>query len=244
MKKINVLFLLLVSVLILCVGCSKGASSPVGKWEIDYANSSSLYQNLISNLTLNEDGTFLWGHNSASTPEKLDSVTGSYEISKDEIVLKNDSTTFKISKDQLTYGGGMTLVKAKGAFTKTGFPAKSKSASELAAENEEIKVSSTQADFVEINGHYADVKNKPVYATGSVSFVDDNFNAEVDTAFGFPNLTLTVNEGDGFGMYYIINCSGIKGLKDGDNVTVYGKVYQPHPSMGMPTIIAAIIEKQ
>ena len=109
------------------------------------------------------------------------------------------------------------------------------------ADNVKLKAIATKADFVEINGHYDQVKNKAVFAEGKVSAVDNNgvFSA-------LPNFSLTTKEGTGFGGYLIVDMNHTLDLKDGDTVKVYGHVTNPKLNKAWPgpTIWCPIVEKE
>lgn len=125
--------------------------------------------------------------------------------------------------------------ETKKATAKTVSKPKEKSQEEL---NQELKNQAVQANFVEINGHTSELKNKKVFAVGKISVVDYQ-----DTMDVFPSFTLSQKESNGFGIYHITNALNIKGLKDGDNVKIYGTI-DGMTKDKMPKIIATIIEKQ
>lgn len=104
--------------------------------------------------------------------------------------------------------------------------------------NQELKNQSVQANFVEINGHTSELKNKKVFAVGKISVVD--YQGAMDV---FPSFILSQKESNGFGMYHITNVLSVKGLKDGDNVKIYGTI-DGTAKDSMPKIIATVIEKQ
>lgn len=117
-KKINLLFILLVSVVVFGAGCTKDVNSHVGKWEIDYDNYGSAYNDKLNNLTLNEDGTFIWDYNTASSSNDTQHLTGSYEFTATKIIFKSNSgadysLSLDIIGDHLVYGGYTNLAKVE-----------------------------------------------------------------------------------------------------------------------------------
>ncbi|HEY8804722.1 MAG TPA: hypothetical protein VIM42_06375 [Clostridium sp.] len=98
----------------------------------------------------------------------------------------------------------------------------------------DLKAKATKADFIEINGHYDQVKAKPVFFEGKVSTVVNTYDA------GIPNFLIT----QGGEMFYIINGTQTLDLKNGDTVKIYGNVSNPKEGLGMPTIMCSVIEKK
>lgn len=94
-----------------------------------------------------------------------------------------------------------------------------------------LKEEATQADFVELNSDDAET-GKKVFAEGTVETVT------TDGTMG--EFTLTTSEGDGSGMYTIVNVMGTEVL-EGDTVTIYG-VYEGKDDLGFPMINATVIE--
>ena len=103
-------------------------------------------------------------------------------------------------------------------------------------DNVKLKAEAVKANFIEINGHYDKVKAKAVFAKGEISVPKNDFKD------GLPSFTLSQPEGSGFGMYRVLNGSGIYDLKEGETVTVYGKVTEPDAT-GMPTIMGTVVER-
>jgi len=103
---------------------------------------------------------------------------------------------------------------------------------------DDLRTNAVKADFVEINGHYDQVKHKAVFAEGKVSAVSNS---------GIPSFLLSQKEGSGWGIYYIVNTSSIVDLKSGDTVKVYGYVSDtkltPAACDG-PVIWCSIVEKK
>lgn len=241
MKRKLVLIMALVLSLVLFAGCNN-SNKIVGKWEMDYDNSDSYAQNIISNLNLNEDGTFVWDYNNVGEPEKLEHISGSYKIDSKIITLSGDSTTFKLEGGQLIYGGGINLVKVAG-FRQTQIAKKGitkDTTNQVTQEdlNENLKQAAEKADFVKINGHTDEYKNIKVYAEGAISSVD------YDNIFDiFPSFALSQVEGEGYGVYHITNALSVPDLKDGDSVIVYG-VVTGVSNLGAPKISATVVEKR
>lgn len=96
---------------------------------------------------------------------------------------------------------------------------------------DDLKASAVKADFVEINGHYDQVKAKAVFVEGKVSAVSNS---------GVPNFLL--NQGGG-SLFYILDGSGTQDLKDGDMVKIYGRVTNPKEGGGIPSIWCSVVEK-
>lgn len=105
--------------------------------------------------------------------------------------------------------------------------------------DKETKSKAVQANFVEINGHEAELKDKVVFAEGQISAVDNSGSVEL-----FKGFALSQKEGDGYGMYYIYNFTSDASFKDGDTVNVYGSVYENKSTSGMPIIVGTVIEKK
>ena len=118
---------------------------------------------------------------------------------------------------------------------------KAESQKVIDADNVKLKAEATKADFVEINGHYDQVKAKAVFAEGKVSAIDSGgvFSA-------LPNFSLSQKEGSGFGIYLIVDMFNELDLKDGDTVKVYGHVSDPKLNKAWPgpTIWCPIVEKK
>lgn len=95
----------------------------------------------------------------------------------------------------------------------------------------DLKAKAVKADFIEINGHYDQVKTKAVFAEGKVSAVSNS---------GVPSFLL--NQGGG-SLFYIMDGSGTQDLKDGDMVKIYGHVTNPKEGDGMPSIWCSVVEK-
>lgn len=104
--------------------------------------------------------------------------------------------------------------------------------------DDNLKKEAVKVDFIKVNGHEKENKDLKVYAEGKISIVDYKNKMDI-----FPSFVLTQNEGDGFGMYHITNILGIEGLKDGDQVKLYGTVSGEKNKAGMPIIITTIVEK-
>ena len=105
--------------------------------------------------------------------------------------------------------------------------------------DKETKSKAVQSNFVEINGHEAEMKDKIVFAEGQISAVDNAGSVEL-----FKGFTLSQKEGDGYGMYYVYNFTSDTSFKDGDIVKVYGSVYENKSTLGMPIIVGTVIEKK
>jgi hypothetical protein len=88
--------------------------------------------------------------------------------------------------------------------------------------NEKIKKEAVKADFVRLNGHESEPKNKylRVFIEGEIS----NVRYEYTDIDPFPHFLISQKEKDGYGLYHITNILNIKNLKDGDKVKVYGVV--------------------
>lgn len=97
--------------------------------------------------------------------------------------------------------------------------------------NAQLKEDAVEYSFVEINSGEIK-KGEKIKLTGEVSLIiTDN----VVDAF-----TLTTTEGDGFGMYNIMNPLSID-VTVNDNVTIYG-TYSGTDATGMPEIVSTIID--
>ena len=105
--------------------------------------------------------------------------------------------------------------------------------------SEKLKKEAIKAEFVKINGHEKANENLKVYAEGKISVVD--YEKKLDV---FPSFILSQEEDKGFGVYHISNILGKEGLKDGDEVKIYGVVSGEKNKSGMPVILATIIEKK
>lgn len=103
--------------------------------------------------------------------------------------------------------------------------------------NNNLKKEAIKAEFTVLNGHNAEKADLKVFAEGEISAVD--YNKVMDV---FPSFLLSQKEGDGYGMYHISNLLDIKGLKNGDNVKVYGTVDKELSKDGIIKINATIIE--
>lgn len=102
--------------------------------------------------------------------------------------------------------------------------------------NAQLKQRATKADFIELNGKNAPV-GKSVYATGSVM--------SVIKPGSLGEFMLSVEEGDGYGIYIIRNLDlGNSVDEENIQVTLWGSYYGKHEKLGGPVILATIIEKQ
>lgn len=110
---------------------------------------------------------------------------------------------------------------------------KAKSQDEL---DKEIKNTATKADFVKINGHEKEHVGEAYYIVGEVSFIDDTNKI-------LPTFTVKTKEGEGFGLYDIMNFKKVE-LKEGDEVKVFGKLSGEKSKIGSPQISGNVIEKQ
>jgi hypothetical protein len=104
--------------------------------------------------------------------------------------------------------------------------------------NEKLKLEATKADFVQLNGHEDNFKDKKLYAEGKISTVD--YDKVMDL---FPSFTLSQQEGTGYGMYHIVNILNVPNLKDGDTVKIYGTL-DGKDTTGMTKITSTVIEKK
>ena len=102
--------------------------------------------------------------------------------------------------------------------------------------NKKLKLDATKADFVEINGYEKENIGKYLFIDGEVSFVGDVNEA-------IPLFTVTTKEGDGYGIYDVMNFYDIE-VKKGDKVKVYGSLSSEKSNVGAPQISGIIIEKQ
>ena len=108
--------------------------------------------------------------------------------------------------------------------------------------NDKLKEEATKADFVQINGHEDNNKNKKVFVEGEIT----NISKEGSTGGEF---TVSVQEESGVGMYRVMSLDtenntnvGVT-VKQGDKVKVYG-VIDGKDDTGMPKIVATIVEKE
>lgn len=100
-----------------------------------------------------------------------------------------------------------------------------------------LKSVAVKADFVKLNGYEAENKDLKVKVTGKVSVVDDSKKIE-----DFDCFQLTAKEGNGYGIYTIINIMPIP-VKEGDTVTAYGTVNAEKSKYGGIGITSTVIEK-
>lgn len=107
--------------------------------------------------------------------------------------------------------------------------------------NDKIKKEAVKADFVQLNGHEDEYKNKKVFIEGTVEVLKEQ---ELLGEF-----TMSTKEGNGYGMY---SMNGIdtendykigKDIKKGDKIKVYGTI-GGKDKLGMPKIDYTIIEKE
>ncbi len=100
--------------------------------------------------------------------------------------------------------------------------------------NEELKREATAIDFVAANtGEVSE--NERVKLEGEISVLSPEGLRGGD-------FTLTTTEGDGYGMYNVINMNTVEiPIQEGDAVTVYG-VFNGKDSMGLPEVTAIVIE--
>jgi|LGVF01.2.fsa_nt_gb hypothetical protein len=119
-RKIVLFILVLVSVLILGSGCSSELTNEKisGKWELLQSEKGAFDSELISNLTLNENGSYTRAYNNIKEPNIIENNSGEYTIDGNIISLSNESTILAFKDDELTYGSGMVLVKTNGYFSK------------------------------------------------------------------------------------------------------------------------------
>lgn len=95
-----------------------------------------------------------------------------------------------------------------------------------------MKDEAIKADFVKVNGGEVEIYTKLTLQGEVTSIMSDGVGGE---------FTLTTVEGNGYGMYTILNYS-IEDVNKGDFVKVWG-AYDGKANTGMPLIIATIIEK-
>jgi hypothetical protein len=100
--------------------------------------------------------------------------------------------------------------------------------------NATIKKEAVKADFVTLNGHEADFIGKSYFVEGEVTFIDDSNSV-------LPMFSVKTKEGDGFGMYDVVNFNKTVVVK-GDKVKVYGKL-SGKSDIGVPQISGNVIEK-
>lgn len=127
--------------------------------------------------------------------------------------------------------------KSNESSTSTKAPSK-KNQPTQAELNTKFKAEAIKADLVQINEYEDAYKNKKVYVEGKVYAV--NYEGDINEV---PNFTLWQLEGNGYGVYTIINHINVKGLKHGDTVKVWGTLEGKSKS-GAPNIVAAIIERE
>lgn len=102
--------------------------------------------------------------------------------------------------------------------------------------NKKTKAQAVKADFVTINGHEKENKDKPFFIIGEVTNIDDTNKV-------LPTFTVTTKEGNGLGVYDVLNFQKIS-INKGDKVKVYGKFNETKNSKGMIQISGNVIEKQ
>ncbi|MFO1445998.1 hypothetical protein KDN24_22900 [Bacillus sp. Bva_UNVM-123] len=100
--------------------------------------------------------------------------------------------------------------------------------------NEKLKSEAVQANFVELNDPAAE-ENKKVFAEGEVSVISETGP--------FKTFNLTTNQGDGFGIYSIVDILEDEEYQEGDIVKIYG-TFKGKNNLGMPEITSTVIEKQ
>lgn len=98
--------------------------------------------------------------------------------------------------------------------------------------NEKMRKEAIKLEFVAANSDEV-AKNTKVTISGKVSNIDKE---GVGGKF-----TVTTNEGDGYGMYTVVNLT-LEDVSMDSEVTVYGTFDGSDPDVGFPTIIATIIE--
>ncbi|AHN22028.1 hypothetical protein [Lysinibacillus varians] len=98
--------------------------------------------------------------------------------------------------------------------------------------NEKMRKEAIKLEFVAANSDEV-AKNTKVTISGKVSNIDKE---GVGGKF-----TVTTNEGDGYGMYTVVNLT-LEDVSMDSEVTVYGTFDGSDPDLGFPTIIATIIE--
>lgn len=107
--------------------------------------------------------------------------------------------------------------------------------------NNQLKKEAVKADFVKLNGHEDEYKNEKVFLEGQVTTI-------IQAASVGGEFTVSIKEGNGFGMYGITsfdtenNYEVGKDINKGDKVKVYGTI-DGKDKFGFPHINATIIEK-
>jgi colicin import membrane protein len=97
----------------------------------------------------------------------------------------------------------------------------------------QLKEEAVQADFVELNSDEAET-GKKVFTEGVIdSIAKEGMLGE---------FTLTTEEGEGVGMYTVVDVMGSDLVKEGTNIKVYG-VYEGKDDLGFPKINATVIEQ-
>ena len=99
--------------------------------------------------------------------------------------------------------------------------------------NDKLKKEATKANFVELNGHATEHKNKRVFVEGEIGFIST-------TGWVGGEFSISTKEGKGYGMYEIYSLDSNENvvgedIKEGDKVKVYG-VVSPSES-DKPTVI-------
>lgn len=178
MKRKILMFLSLIIVILLASGCGGEKASEIsdnsltGKWEIDYNNLSEQYQNMLSNLDLKEDGTYVWVYNDLQNPDDLKTITGTYTSDNQTITLSDIQTTFNFSGDKITYGDGVRLVKTNGNFTKTAMKTTSSDKDQAVVPNQDaesyFKSTCLSIPFEELARFPDNHKNQPIVITGKI----------------------------------------------------------------------------
>ena len=98
--------------------------------------------------------------------------------------------------------------------------------------NEKMKAEAIKLDFVAANGDEV-AKNTKVTITGKITNIDKE---GVGGKF-----TVTTTEGDGYGMFTVVNLTTGGNVSLDSEVTIYG-TFDGKDDLGAPTIIATIIE--
>lgn len=101
--------------------------------------------------------------------------------------------------------------------------------------NKKIQDEAVKADFVQIND--GKMKNKSVFVEGKISnIIEDPV---------MPKFTLTSKEGNGNGIYTIVVFQKelMKNIKEGNTITVYGKVMDKDNS-GITEISGNVLKQQ
>lgn len=181
MKRKVLMFLILMFVIIIASGCGGEKASDVsdnslpGKWEIDYNNLSDQYQNMLSNLDLKEDGTYVWVYNDLQNPDDLKTATGTYTSDNKTMSLSDIQTIFNFSGNKITYGDGVQLVKTNGIFTKTAMKTTSTDKDQTVAPNQDaesyFKSTCLSIPFEELARFPDNYKNQPIVITGKIAQV-------------------------------------------------------------------------